>query len=132
MTVVQIESFDIATSSPIRLLTSAGFWSSLPRTTVGTPSARLLMVGDKIEHKDVAHGFERVAVPESRLPLPVLAYRMQYEAFVRSLVQDIRYTSLYMVVEARGDEPSLIRLLGSLWRGSAISHRACAATLHHR
>lgn len=113
MTIVQLESFDINTANPLQLLSTAGFWAALPRLThdVGSPSARLLMIGDTLRLDDVQQGFEEVAVPVAELPAGVRSYRMQYEDFLRQTVNDVRFIRIYLVVDTGMEDGALIRML---------------------
>ncbi|HID89404.1 MAG TPA: hypothetical protein EYP52_06815 [Anaerolineae bacterium] len=113
MPVVQLVPFDLQTSPPGRIMAQVGFWASLPRIVRGLPVARLLMVADNLRPEDVLDGFRRVAVPEEELPAGVMAYRVQYEDFIRQAVQETRYMRLYLVVDTTLDEEGLIRLLGT-------------------
>jgi len=119
MPIVQLESFDITTAAPFRLLTTAGFWSSLPRLS-SSSSARLLMVADTLQPDDVVGGFNSAAVPDDELPPGVRAYRMQYEDFLRQTVQEVRYMRLYLVMDTNLGEEGLVRLLGAYGIGARL------------
>lgn len=111
--IVEIAPFDITTASPSRLVNTAGFWEALPRIARGLPSARLLMVADTLKKETIIEGFESVATPEKFLPSGILAYRIEYEDFLKRTIQAVRYIRIYLVVETQLEETSLIGLLGA-------------------
>ncbi|RLC90484.1 MAG: hypothetical protein DRI77_14760, partial [Chloroflexi bacterium] len=113
MAIVQLTSFDITTAAPFRLLTTAGFWASLPQLSRGVPSARLLMVTDTLQPQDISDGFVQTAVPETELPPGVRAYRIQYEDFLGQMARAVRFLRLYLVADTTMGEEGLIRLLGT-------------------
>ncbi len=113
MTILELAPFDITTASPSRLVNTAGFWEALPRIARGLPSARLLMVADTLKKETILDGFQSVATPEQFLPPGVLAYRIDYEDFLRRTIQAVRYIRLYLVVDTNLEENSLIGLLGA-------------------
>ena len=90
MAIVQIEPFDLLTSSPTHLMSTTGFWASLSRiTTFGT--ARLLVVTDNLRVEDVLSGFASVAVGLEELELTMRWYYLQYEQFtVATLISSLR------------------------------------------
>ncbi len=113
MTVVQIKSFDIALASPWEFMATTSFWASLPRLTDGVPSARLMMVADTLDARQVAAGFREIAVPEDALPGGVWFYHTQYEEYLTQAVDDVRYIRIYLVVNVRMGEGGLCDLLAT-------------------
>ena len=113
MSIVQLQSFDIATAQPWQLLSTSGFWSALPRLARGAPTARLLMIADTLKAEAVEQGFASVAVPDRDLPPGVRAYRMQYDEFLRQAVSEVRYIRLYLVTDVEMDDVNLCNLLGA-------------------
>jgi len=111
--IVQLQSYDYTTTPASRLMSNAGFWRALPRICGGAPTARLLMTADTLRPEDVQAGFRAVATPERLLPPGVMAYRVEYEDFLSTIVQAVRYMRLYLVTESNLDEEGLISLLGS-------------------
>ena len=111
--IVQLQSYDDTTTPASRLLANAGFWQALPRLCAGMPTARLLMTADTLRPEDVQAGFQSVATPDELLPPGVMAYRVEYEDFLTSIVQAVRYMRLYLVVDAHVDEDGLLSTLSS-------------------
>ncbi len=109
--IFQLQSFDYLTASPSRLMSSAGFWTSLPRLTQ-SGTARLLMVADTLHAETVRAGFEAVASPLEHLPPGVLAYRNEYDDFLSSMVRDVRYLRLYLVLDGVLSAEQVIGVLG--------------------
>ena len=114
MAIVQIEPFDLITTSPARLMSPTGFWSSLTRlTTHNTGTARLLLVADNVGPEDILAGFRRVAVPKADLETTMRWYYLQYGEFLRQTVQVTRHMKLYLIIDSNIGETGLTRLLSS-------------------
>ena len=111
--IVQLQSFDHATTPVSRLLNNAGFWRSLPRLCNDIPTARLLMTADTLRPEDVQAGFRGIATLDKYLPPGVMAYRVEYEDFLHSVIQAVRYMRLYLVIDAGLDEEGLLSTLSS-------------------
>lgn len=112
MAIVQIEPFDLLTSSPTHLMSTTGFWASLSRiTTFGT--ARLLVVTDNLRVEDVLSGFHGVAVGLEELELTMRWYYLQYEQFLRQTLQVTRHMRIYLITDSKLGEQGLLRLLSS-------------------
>jgi len=111
--IYQLGAFDYLTSSPSRLVNSAGLWESLPRLAHGLPQARLLIVADTLRQEEILNGFQRVATPEEHLPPEVVAYRVSYENHLKETVQSVRYTRLYLVMNPKLEDEAVTGLLGA-------------------
>ena len=111
--IVQLKTFDHTTSPVSRLLSNAGFWRALPRVCSKIPAARLLMTADALRPEDVQAGFRSIATPDEYLPPGVMAYRVDYEDFLGSIVQAVRYMRLYLVIDSNLDEEGLLSTLSS-------------------
>ena len=111
--IVQLQSFDYTTTSPARLMSNAGFWTALPRICNGVPAARLVMTADTLRAEDVQAGFRSVATPDDLLPPGVMAYRVDYEDFLQTVIQAVRYMRMYLVVDANVTEDGLLSMLGT-------------------
>lgn len=111
--IVELEPFDLLTTSPTLLLASGGLWSSLPRISRGEGLARLLFVADTLEKDQVLRDFQAVATDERYLPPGVMAYRLEYEAYLERMVQAVSYIRAYLVIEPHLDEDGLAGLLGA-------------------
>jgi len=110
--IVELQTFDLALATQARLLSSAGFWMALPRLS-RNGTARLVMVADTLRVDDVLQGFRQVATPEEILPPGVLAYRVQYEDFLQSVVQDVRYMRLFLILDTPLSENGLLGTLSA-------------------
>lgn len=111
--IVQLQSTDYTTTSAARLMGNTGFWTALPRITRGPATARLLMTADTLQSEDVLAGFRGVATPDTLLPPGVMAYRVDYEDFLQSVIQAVRYMRLYLVADVNLTEDGLISMLSS-------------------
>ncbi|MBT3391385.1 MAG: DUF87 domain-containing protein [Chloroflexi bacterium] len=111
--IVQLKSTDYTTTSAARLMSNTGFWTALPRITQGGATARLLMTADTLQAEDVLAGFRGVATPDKLLPPGVMAYRVDYEDFLQSVIQAVRYMRLYLVADVNLTEDGLISMLSS-------------------
>ena len=113
--ILELDAFDYTTASAARLVGTVGFWEALPRITRGggLPTARLLMVADTLRQEDVRAGFHQVASAEEGLPHGVLAYRMAYDDFISTAVQEVRYIRTYLAIDPVLDENGTIGLLGA-------------------
>jgi len=111
--ILELYPFDITTSPSAMLVATAGLWEALPRLCDGLAVARLLLVADTLEKERVFEDFQRVATPEELLPPGVLAYRIEYENYLRRMVQSVRYIRAYLVIHANLDAEGLIGLLGA-------------------
>lgn len=111
MSIVQLTSYDIAVAQPWQLLSTTGFWASLPRLARQFPDAKLLMIADTLRPEEVLAEFARLAVPESELPPEMRFYRMQYEDFLRQTLDEVRYIRSYLVVDTSLDDEALCHLL---------------------
>jgi len=111
--IYQLGAFDYLTSSPSRLMNSAGLWESLPRLARGLPQARLLIVADTLRQEEILNGFQAVATPEEHLPPEVVAYRVSYENHLKETVQSVRYTRLYLVMDPKLESDAVTGLLGA-------------------
>ncbi|MEP0805705.1 MAG: hypothetical protein HRF47_09460 [Chloroflexota bacterium] len=112
--ILELYPFDLTTSPSAMLVATAGLWESLPRLCQGgLPVARLLLVADTLEKEQVFGDFERIATPEELLPPGVLAYRIEYENYLRRMVQSVRYIRAYLVIHASLEAEGLIGLLGA-------------------
>ncbi len=110
--ILELQTYDYTLATKARLLSSAGFWTALPRVT-RLGAARLLVVADTLRAEDVLQGFQEVATPEGYLPPEVLAYRMQYEGFLQQIIHDVRYMRLFLVVDTALSESGMIGALGA-------------------
>ncbi len=120
--ILQLQSFDYLTAPASRLMSSAGFWVSLPRLT-RSGTARLLMVADTLQAETVRAGFEAAASPLEHLPPGVLAYRNEYDDFLVGMVRDVRYLRLYLVLDSvLGMEQTMGLLSGYGMRAEALDH----------
>ena len=129
--IVQLRSYDYTTSPASRLLANAGFWRALPRITSGVPAARILMTADTLRPEDVQAGFRSVATPDHLLPPGVMAYRVEYEDFLASIIQAVRYMRLYLVVDANLDEDGLLSTLSSYGIAADPLDRAILRPFQH-
>lgn len=111
--IVQIQAFDYLTAPASRLVASGGLWAALPRLTRGMPMARLIITADALKPEDVLNGFYEVATPEGYLPPGVMAYRIAYEDHLRAAVREVRYTRLYLTIDADMEADALLNLLGA-------------------
>jgi hypothetical protein len=111
--ILELYPFDITTSPSAMLVATAGLWEALPRLCDGLAVARLLLVADTLEKERVFEDFQRVATPEELLPPGVLAYRIEYENYLRRMVQSVRYIRAYLVIHASLDADGLVGLLGA-------------------
>jgi len=111
--IYQLGAFDYLTSSPSRLVNSAGLWESLPRLTRGLPQARMLIVADTLQQEEILNGFQKVATAEENLPPEVIAYRVSYENHLKETVQSVRYTRLYLVMDPKLEDDAVTGLLGA-------------------
>lgn len=113
MSIIQLTPFDFSTAAPWQILSTSGFWASLPRLTRGVPSARLLMVVDTMRPETVQRGFTRVAAPDDMLPRGVRVYRGQYDAYLKSTVEAVHYLRLYLVMDSTLPDEGLCNVLAS-------------------
>jgi len=121
--IVELYPFDLTTAPQALLAATAGLWESLPRLSKGLPVARLLLVADTLERDEVFRAFHRVATPDELLPPGALAYRIEYENYLRRMVQSVRYIRAYLVMESILDEDGLVGLLGAYGlRARALDH----------
>lgn len=112
--ILELYPFDLTTSPSAMLVATAGLWESLPRLCQGGLSvARLLLVADTLKKEQVFDDFQQVATPEELLPPGVLAYRIEYENYLRRMVQSVRYIRAYLVIHANLEAEGLIGLLGA-------------------
>jgi hypothetical protein len=115
--IVELLPFDLETSAETALVQMAGFFEALPRLCgEARPAARLLFLSDRLRAEAALEGFRRVVTPEALLPPGVLAYRLEYESFLRSIVaQELRYLRAYLVThpQSLSDEEMLVSLLGA-------------------
>jgi len=118
VSIVELDSFDIATASPWQFLSTAGFWASLPRLSTGLASARLLMVADTLDRATISRGFERVAMPEADMPYGVWMYRTQYEEHLRRSIDEVRFIRNFLVMDARMGDEGLVDLLRTYGLGA--------------
>jgi hypothetical protein len=124
MSIVQLGTFDVDAAIPWQIMSSHGFWASLPRLASGLPVAKLLLIADTLKVEAVKAGFEAVAVPDEALPPSVRLYRMQYDDFLRQEVEDTRYTRVYLSVNTTLSENGLCDLLGAYGlRTQALAHQ---------
>lgn len=121
--ILQLGAFDYLTAPASRLVNTAGLWEALPRLSRGLPMARLLISADTLSKKDIAAGFYQAATPEQHLPPGVIAYRLAYEDYLNHVVQDVRYTRLYLALDPILDEDAVTGLLGAYGlQASALDH----------
>jgi hypothetical protein len=121
--ILELFPFDLTTASSVMLASTAGLWESLPRLSRGLPAARLLLAADTLEREQVFDDFRNAATPESFLPPGVLAYRIEYENYLRRMVQAVRYIRAYLVLDANLDEEGMVGLLGAYGiRAKALDH----------
>lgn len=112
MAIVELNTFDISTATPLNFATG-GFWASLPRLSTGPSSVKLLMVSDTLKPADIVDGFHQVALPENSLPPSVRAYRVQYEDYLERVARDVRYMRIYLIMDTYMDDEGLVQLLAT-------------------
>jgi hypothetical protein len=122
--IVELFPFDLTTAADTMLVSTAGVWESLPRLSGGDlPVARLLLVADTLDKAQVMNDFLERATPEFYLPEGVLAYRIEYENYLKRMVQSVRYIRAYLMINSRLDTDGLIGLLGAYGlRAQALNH----------
>jgi len=112
--ILEVFPCDLTTSPPALLVATAGLWEALPRLCQGELAvARLLLVADTLEKERVFEAFQRVATPEEALPPGVLAYRIEYENYLKRMVQSVRYIRAYLVIHAVLEADGMVGLLGA-------------------
>lgn len=112
MAIVELNTFDIATATPLNFATG-GFWASLPRLSAGSASVKLLMISDTLKPSDIVDGFNDVALSEQGMPPSVRAYRVQYEDYLERVARDVRYMRIYLAMDTYMDDEGLIQLLST-------------------
>ncbi len=112
--IVELIPFDLDTTPEALLTSTAGLWAGLPRLSRGgLPVARLIMVADTMDKREVLKAFQRSATPEKYLPAGVLAYRIQYEDYLKRMVREVRYIRCYLVIDTILEESGLLGMLGA-------------------
>ncbi len=122
--IVELFPFDLTTAPDTMLVSTAGVWESLPRLSGGDmPVARLLLVADTLDKAQVMNDFLERATPEAYLPEGVLAYRIEYENYLKRMVQSVRYIRAYLMLNSRLETDGLLGLLGAYGlRAQALNH----------
>ena len=122
--IVEVFPFDLTTASQSMLVNTAGLWESLPRLCHGSlPVARLLLVADTLEKEQFMEFFRSAATAEDRLPPGVLAYRIEYENYLKRMVQSVRYIRAYLTLNANMEADALAGLLGAYGlRAQVLDH----------
>lgn len=122
--IVELFPFDLTTAPDTMLVSTAGVWESLPRLSGSDlPVARLLLVADTLDKAQVMNDFLERATPEAYLPEGVLAYRIEYETYLKRMVQSVRYIRAYLMLNSRLETDGLLGLLGAYGlRAQALNH----------
>ncbi|HRJ58945.1 MAG TPA: hypothetical protein PLV64_21855 [Anaerolineales bacterium] len=112
--IVELFPFDLTTAAPSMLVNTAGLWESLPRLCGNSlATGRLILVADTLEKEQFMDFFHNAATPEAMLPPGVLAYRIDYENYLKRMVQSVRYIRAYLSINTNVDPEGLLGLLGA-------------------
>ncbi|MCX7756108.1 MAG: hypothetical protein N2117_12835 [Anaerolineales bacterium] len=121
--IVELHPFDLTTATDTMLVSTAGLWEALPRLSNGLAVARLMFVADTLDRRQVMDEFVKAATPESYLSEGVLAYRIEYENYLKRIVQAVRYIRAYLMMDSRLEMDGLLGLLGAYGlRASPLDH----------